>query len=571
MNADNASVKDGGKSVPKHDDENNAGNRRGLLAVGIALAVVAASMAGIYAGRDAIWHHGKDIVAGAFGEYNKTHMSIPANSVGRTAGFYEFNTSGTTVRFFAVKDGNGTIHTAFDASPTDAGRPYGFRQVGNMMVHNNTNTSFPIEAITEAGCSGTGCHPAYLPSHVEGGRLMIAKASLMKGAPLFRTGVDIAEVENFNLTTIAIPLSSVSAAARWFEYDISGATVRFFAVADSSGQVRTAFDECPMCYEAHLGFRQDGNMMVENCCDMPFAIDSIGPDNTGCHPEYLQSRVEGDRVMMARSSLLAGAYLFREADASAGVENLNLTTVAIPLQMVTANASWYVYGISGATVRFFAVKDANGAVHASLDECPKCYKKHAGFRQEGDTMVENCCNMPFPIVNITAEGCNLTGCHPQYLPCTVDGDRVLFTKSNLAAGAYLFKPLNESAGVEDLDALTVAIPLSAVSMTARWYEYGINGTTVRFFAVKDTNGTVHLSMDACPKCYKKHAGFRQEGGSMVENCCNMPYPFENITAEGCNRTGCHPAFLPDHIEGDRVMILKSDLVAGSYMFQSGRR
>lgn len=434
-----ASMEDSGKRAQERAKDGSAGRRKALMAAGVALAVMAVVMAGIYAGRDSIWPQAGNIVSGSFGEYNTTHISMPVTSVGRNAGFYEFNSSGTMVRFFAVKDTNGTIHTAFDASPTDAGMPYGFRQVGNMMVHNHTNTSFPIEAITASGCNCTGCHPAYLPSRVEGGRLLISKASLMAGASLFRISMEPAAVENFNLTTIAIPLSSVSAAARWFEYDISGVTVRFFAVSDSSGMVRTAFDECPMCYESHLGFRQAGNMMVENCCNMPFSIDAIGPNVTGCHPEYLQSHVDGDRVMIAKSSLLAGAYLFKTVNETARVEDIDATTVAIPLSSLSGTATWYSYGINGTVVRFFAVKDANGTVHASLDACPKCYKKHAGFRQEGDTMVENCCNMPYPFENITAEGCNRTGCHPAFLPGHVEGDKVMISKADLSAGSYLFQ------------------------------------------------------------------------------------------------------------------------------------
>jgi uncharacterized membrane protein len=130
---------------------------------------------------------------------------------------------------------------------------------------------------------------------------------------------------------------------------------------------------------------------------------------------------------------------------------------------------------------------------------------------------------------------------------------------------------NEFAGVLDLDQAAVALDLSSLGVQARWFEYRINGTVVRLFAVLDANGTVHASLDICPKCYKKHAGFRQEGEAMIENCCNMAYPIWNITAESCTGTGCHPAFLPSHIEGNLVVLAKSDLASGSYMFQSGGR
>lgn len=443
MDEDDASVDKSGSDMPKQESESNAGRRKALLAAGMVLVIVAVAVVGVYAGRDTIWPPAKNVVAGSFGEYNTTHMSMPASSVGTTARFYDYNTSGTAVRFFAVKDGNGTI--------------------------------------------------------------------------------------------------------------------------------RTAFDECPQCYGKHLGFRQQGNMMVENCCNMSFAIDAIGPGCTGCHPEYLPSRMENGKVMIDKRDIIAGAYLFAKGGPPSGVEEYNMTAVGIPQSSFTSKATWYRYNISGATVRFFAVKDANGTVHTAFDECPMCYGNHLGFRQDGASMVENCCDMPFPIENVTATGCAVMGCHPVFLQSQVDGDRVFIAKSALAAGTYLFKTGNESAGVENLDAANVAIAFSSVGGTARWYEYGINNTIVRFFAVKDANGMVHTSMDICPKCYKKHAGFRQEGNMMVENCCNMGYPIENITAEGCNLTGCHPAILPSHVEGDRIIMSRADLEAGSYMFQSGRR
>ncbi len=378
-------------------------------------------------------------------------------------------------------------------------------------------------------------------------------------------------LQEYNTSYMSVPARGIGTAAAFYEYNTSGTTIRFFVVRDGSGTVRTAFDECPNCYGKHLGFRQEGDKMVENCCNMSFPIASIGPGVPGCRPEYLPSTVEGGRVLIAKRDLMAGTYLFAKGGPPSGVEEYNMTSISIPLSSIGVNATWYRYNISGAEVRLFAVKDAGGTVHTAFDECPMCYGNHLGYRQEGDMMVENCCDMPFPVANITAAGCNISGCHPAYLASKVDGDRLVVAKSALAAGAKLFLTDNEFAGVRDLNGTAVALNLSSLGGRAQWFEYRINGTVVRLFAVKDGNGTVHASLDICQKCYKKHAGFRQEGGSMVENCCNMAYPVENITAERCAGTGCHPEFLPSHVEGDLVVLAKSDLEAGSYMFKSGGR
>ncbi|MGD0817585.1 MAG: Fe-S-containing protein [Methanomassiliicoccales archaeon] len=118
--------------------------------------------------------------------------------------------------------------------------------------------------------------------------------------------------------------------------------------------------------------------------------------------------------------------------------NINVTTIAIPLSFISKNATWYQYNVNGALVRFFAVEGANGTVHTAFDECPYCYPSHQGYRQEGTNMVENCCNMAFPIDQITEVGCSGSGCHPVYLANRVTGDQAVISVSDIAAGAYLF-------------------------------------------------------------------------------------------------------------------------------------
>ena len=149
----------------------------------------------------------------------------------------------------------------------------------------------------------------------------------------------------------------------------------------------------------------------------------------------------------------------------------------------------------------------------------------------------------------------------------VENGLVIIRKSDLAAGISLFKTEADTAGITPYNDTAVQLPLSSVNGTARWFEYNLTGTVMRLFAVADANGTVHAALDNCPKCYKKHAGFRQEGAVMVENCCNMPFSIDNITAAGCNRTGCRPAFLPTTIDGPRILIFIADLEAGRYLFQ----
>jgi len=260
----------------------------------------------------------------------------------------------------------------------------------------------------------------------------------------------------------------------------------------------------------------------------------------------------------------------KKSDGTTGIGTVtdnNMTTLSIPLSSISTTATWFEYNISGATVRFFAVMDSNGTVHVAFDECPLCYESHLGFTQEGSVMMENCCKMPFDIDRINAENCTGDDCYPIFLPTTIEGDQLIIKKSTLSDKRFIFLEADESAKVAVYDATHIYIPLSGVSQNATWYQYTVNGTAVRFFAVMDTDGVVHTSMDICPKCYKKHAGFRQQDEiNMVENCCNMAFKIANITQAGCNITVCHPANLVNQIIGDKVVIAIADLEAGAYMF-----
>lgn len=53
---------------------------------------------------------------------------------------------------------------------------------------------------------------------------------------------------------------------------------------------------------------------------------------------------------------------------------------------------------------------------------------------------------------------------------------------------------------------------------------------------------------------------------MIENCCNMAFPIDNITILGCSGMMCHPTFLANQVIGDQVVLAILDLDARSFMF-----
>ena len=115
------------------------------------------------------------------------------------------------------------------------------------------------------------------------------------------------------------------------------------------------------------------------------------------------------------------------------------------------------------------------------------------------------------------------------------------------------------------NATEVRIPLSDIGTTATFYSYDSDGVTVRYFVVKDTQGTIHVAFDACDVCYEAKKGYKQNGEVM--QCLNCGQTFA-ITDIGIENTGggCWPSFLPMNIDGNDVIIKIVDLEAKSYMF-----
>lgn len=105
----------------------------------------------------------------------------------------------------------------------------------------------------------------------------------------------------------------------------------------------------------------------------------------------------------------------------------------------------------------------------------------------------------------------------------------------------------------------VSIPLLEITNEAKWYEYDFSGNKTRFFTIKASDGTIKTAFDACDVCYTEKKGYRQEGDYMVCNNCGNRYPIDGLGAENKTPGGCWPGYLPNALEGDNLVIKKSDL------------
>jgi uncharacterized membrane protein len=108
---------------------------------------------------------------------------------------------------------------------------------------------------------------------------------------------------------IKIPLAGITKTAEFLDYD----GIEFFIVRAKDGSVKTAFNACDVCYRSKKGYRQEGDDMVCNNCGNHYRISGLGTANLkggGCWPGYLEATIEGDYMVIAKSSLEAGRYRF---------------------------------------------------------------------------------------------------------------------------------------------------------------------------------------------------------------------------------------------------------------------
>ena len=111
----------------------------------------------------------------------------------------------------------------------------------------------------------------------------------------------------------------------------------------------------------------------------------------------------------------------------------------------------------------------------------------------------------------------------------------------------------------------VRILLSEITTTVKFFSYDASGTIVKYFAVMGSDSNVHVAFDACDNCYSAKKGYSQVGDKMKCNNCGNEYAINSIGTEN-QGGGCWPSYLPIKIEGNELLIKKTDLEEKSWMF-----
>lgn len=99
---------------------------------------------------------------------------------------------------------------------------------------------------------------------------------------------------------------------------------------------------------------------------------------------------------------------------------------------------------------------------------------------------------------------------------------------------------------------------------AKFFDYKTaNGTVVRYFVVKSSDGVYHAALDACDVCFHAKRGYHQEGADMVCNNCGKHFPTLQVNEV---KGGCNPIGLTRAIEGDQLIVKASELEQGGSYF-----
>ncbi len=110
---------------------------------------------------------------------------------------------------------------------------------------------------------------------------------------------------------LAIPIAGLSQKASFYKADLGETEVEIVALKDSSGNLRTAFNACQVCYSSGKGYyRQNGDYLVCQNCGNSFTINQVGIASGGCNPwPILDSdrTVTGDEIQISYDVLKATA------------------------------------------------------------------------------------------------------------------------------------------------------------------------------------------------------------------------------------------------------------------------
>ncbi|HSV92039.1 MAG TPA: DUF2318 domain-containing protein [Desulfobacterales bacterium] len=110
--------------------------------------------------------------------------------------------------------------------------------------------------------------------------------------------------------------------------------------------------------------------------------------------------------------------------------------VAIPVATFDdGKARYFEHRHGDLTIRYFALKSADGVIRSAFDACDVCWRAGKGYAQDGDYMVCRNCGMRFHSTKVNeVKG----GCNPAPLERRVENGKLLIRTSDITAGKGYF-------------------------------------------------------------------------------------------------------------------------------------
>ena len=110
---------------------------------------------------------------------------------------------------------------------------------------------------------------------------------------------------------LIIPVSEVTETAKFYPVTVDGTNMEVFAVRDSEGNIRTAFNTCQSCFTSGNGrYEVEGTDLVCQNCGFHFTADDVGDGkNGGCSPWAIsaEERTETEETITIPYELLANS------------------------------------------------------------------------------------------------------------------------------------------------------------------------------------------------------------------------------------------------------------------------
>lgn len=119
---------------------------------------------------------------------------------------------------------------------------------------------------------------------------------------------------------------------------------------------------------------------------------------------------------------------------------------------------------------------------------------------------------------------------------------------------------NKTINLEVDESGNIVIDTTNIGSKATFYNYNADGTIIRLFAVKASDGTIRMAFNTCQVCNPSpKAYFVQNGKNFICQNCKNSFATDNI---GKERGGCNPIPITtdERIDGENTITITKQFI-----------